>query len=162
MKEIPLSKGKFAIVDDHWYDELMKYKWYEHEGYAVRKIRLPGNKFQTIRMHRVVARCDDPNMIVDHINGNKLDNREENLRIATKEENNRNVKKTWTGTSRYKGVTHNPRSEKPWVAQIGYGNKRIYLGSFYTEEEAANMYNLAAKELYGEFAELNEIEGLDE
>lgn len=165
MKEIPLSRGFVAVVDDHWYDILTANgkTWYEHEGYAVRKDRVPGeaNKWTVYRMHRVVAKCDDPEMIVDHINGDKLCNLEENLRIATKTENNRNVKKTWESSSQYKGVTYSPKADKPWVAQIGYGNKRVYLGAFYTEEQAAHIYNLAARELYGEFADLNQIEGIE-
>jgi hypothetical protein len=158
MRRIPLSQGKLALVDDHWYPELSKHKWYYHEGYAVRKERVPNekNKWVTIRMHRVVAKCDDPSLLVDHEDGNKLNNQEENLRVCTQEENNRNVKKTWGGTSKYKGVTYQEGAEKPWIAQIGYNGKRIYLGNFYTEEEAANIYNLAAKELFGDYASINE------
>jgi hypothetical protein len=160
-KEIPLSQGKVMIVDDCWHDKLLEMgSWYFHEGYAVRKERIPGekNKWRIYRAHRVVAKCDDPDLLVDHINGNKLDNQEHNLRIATKAENNRNVKKTWDSSSKYKGVTYQEGLDKPWIAQIGYEGKRIYLGSYHHEKTAANMYNLAAKQLFGEFADLNDLD----
>lgn len=158
-KETPLSQGKVAIVDDHWYEELSKWPWYYHEGYAIRKERVKGeeNKWKIFRMHRVIMGCDDPELVVDHINGDKLDNREENLRIATRSENNRNVKKTWESSSRYKGVTYAAGAEKPWIAQIGYGKERIYLGAYYHEREAASIYNLAAKKLFGQFADVNDL-----
>ena len=164
MKTIPLSKGKEAIVDDHWFPILSQWKWYEHMGYAVRKERVKGtnDKWVTIRMHRFVKGLPpetEDDRVVDHIDGNKLHNFEENLRICTKEENNRNVQKTWSSSSKYKGVTYNPRNaDKPWVAQIGYGKRRIHLGVFANEQQAAQVYNLAAKELYGECADLNLIE----
>lgn len=160
VKEIPLSQGKVMLVDDHWYEELSKHPFYYHEGYGIRKERVKGetNKWKIYRAHRVIMGCEDPDLVVDHINGDKLDNREENLRIATRGENNRNVKKTWTSSSQYKGVTHQPDQDKPWVAQIGYGRERIYLGAFYHEREAANIYNLAAKQLFGEFADLNVLD----
>lgn len=148
------------MVDDHWYDELMKFKWYFHKGYAIHKIRVPGetNKWESIRAHRYIKGVTDPDILVDHRDGNKLNNTEDNLRVATKAQNNRNVKKTWTSSSKYKGVTYQEGSNKPWIAQIGYENKRVYLGAYHHEKEAAQIYNLAAKELYGEFAELNDME----
>jgi len=165
MKEIPLSQGKVAVVDDHWYPILIRWKWYYHEGYAVRKERVKGekDKWITIRMHRYVMGLPpetEDDRIVDHKDLDKLHNWEDNLRICTKLENNRNVKKTWSSSSTYKGVTYNPKSpDKPWVAQIGYGKKRIHLGTFANEIEAARTYNLAATHLYGEYAELNVFEG---
>lgn len=164
VKSIPLSQGYSMIVDDHWYEELNKYTWYYHEGYGLRKERVPGekNKWKAFRAHRVILNCEDPELVVDHINGDKLDNREENLRVATRGENNRNVKKTWTSSSQYKGVTYQKGQDKPWIAQIGFGRERIYLGAYYHEQEAANIYNLAAQQLFGQFADLNDLSEKEE
>jgi len=103
--------------------------------------------------------------LVDHINGDKLDNRRENLRLATKADNEANKRKRRTQggsgspTSRYKGVTRiKDGRKKRWRATITYQKKQIKLGTYYTEREAAEAYNEAAKEYYKEFALLNTFE----
>jgi hypothetical protein len=90
--------------------------------------------------------------VVDHINGNTLDNRRSNLRIATIKENVRNRTTIGKGNSRFKGVRF-----CGWKASIGVDNKVIHLGYFTTEEEAARAYNAAAIKHFGEFARLNEL-----
>ncbi len=98
-------------------------------------------------------------MVVDHINGNSLDNRKSNLRAATREQNNMNrgANRTHRGkptTSPYKGVSLNKRSNR-WVSSIGHNYKRIYLGYFDLPEDAARAYDIKARELFGEFAYQN-------
>lgn len=102
--------------------------------------------------------------LVDHINGDKLDNRRSNLRLATKSDNEANKKKRRTQggkapSSKYKGVSKDQDGRKKcWRAIASREGKSYRLGSFYSEEEAARAYNVKALELFGEFALLNEIE----
>ena len=159
MKRIPLTQGKFTIVDDEDYEELVKHKWYAQKRgnlyYAERGVyEKKTRKRHLVRMsHQVLGVL--PGIVIDHINGNPLDNRKSNLRICTLGENARNARKT-RGTSKYKGV----RWYKPlrkWRAQIWHNNKSIHLGYFTNEQEAAKIYNKKAKELFGEFARLNDV-----
>ena len=95
MKQIELTHGKFALVDENWYEELGKLSWYAkksaHNWYAVRAVR-EGNAVRTVRMHRVIADCPE-DMEVHHINGNTLDNRYLNLEVVTKEWNVKEMRK---------------------------------------------------------------------
>lgn len=97
-----------------------------------------------------------PHMVVDHINGDPLDNRRCNLRICTQRENNFNRRKRLTASSKFKGVTFHKKSRK-WQAQIKMDGDLIYLGVFAEERDAAMAYNAAAKEFHGQFAMLNEV-----
>ena len=92
------------------------------------------------------------NMEVDHINGDKLDNRKENLRVCTHRENGKNQKISINNTSGYKGVFAN---HKNWQAVIGVDGKPIYLGTYPSPEKAAEAYDVAAKKYHGDFANLN-------
>jgi hypothetical protein len=94
---------------------------------------------------------------VDHKNGDGLDNRRENLRFATHEENARNSRKQRTSGNRYKGVVppRPTRGIEYWQAQININRKQVRFGRFGTEEDAARAYDAKAKEVYGEFARLN-------
>ena len=104
-------------------------------------------------MHRFIMKPKS-NEYVDHINGDKLDNRKENLRICTKKENQRNQKVRKDNTSGYKGVAL--MAGKYWRAYITSGGSRQkHLGNFKTKEEAARAYDEKAKEYFGEFARLN-------
>lgn len=100
-------------------------------------------------------------MFIDHINGNGLDNRLENLRLATQSQNACNRKQNKNNTSGYKGVVYSkPRGnhrpyKKPWVVHIQIGNKKYSKRGFATAEEAAQYYNKKAVEYFGEFAKLN-------
>jgi hypothetical protein len=102
-------------------------------------------------LHRLIMGCPE-GKLVDHINRDKLDNRKFNLRVCDSRENNRNRKQT---KGKYKGVY---RSENGWIAQITAGEKRLHIGSFDTEEEAALAYNEKAVELHGEFAFQNIVD----
>lgn len=106
-------------------------------------------------MHRQL--CGSPkNMEIDHINGNRLDNRRANLRVVTRQQNQWNAKGKKNSTSSYKGVWLRKRSGK-WESAINTGSGQKYLGSFLSEEEAALAYNEAAKKYHGEYARLNRI-----
>ena len=95
------------------------------------------------------------NLFIDHIDGNIMNNRRSNLRIATYMENNANAKKRKNTTSKYKGVSQYIKGQ--WQAYIHKNKKRYTLGFFNTEKEAAQAYNTKAVELFGEFARLNEL-----
>jgi len=159
---IPLSQGKEAIVSPEDYDYLMQWRWSYKSGccgYALRRKRKnEEDRAQTVYMHREIAKRIglevDNYYCIDHKNRNGIDNRRENLRLATAEENTRNVgpypghKKKFS--SRFKGVSFKRKSQK-WVSYIG----GLHLGCFNNEEEAARAYDEAAKKKYGEFAFLN-------
>lgn len=155
MKYIPLQgkhgEGKFAIVDDVDYEFLVKHKWFI-SGRYIRRTRKENGK--DVLIHRVIANCPE-NMVVDHINGNWLDNRKENLRVCTQHQNSMNKKKDIRGvTSKYKGVYFDKTSNK-FRAQLKYKRKNYNLGRFENEEDAAKAYDSKSIELHGEFARLN-------
>ena len=105
-------------------------------------------------MHRVVAKTP-AGLECDHINGDSLDNRKANLRSATRLQNSWNTRKSQQiGYSKYKGITFRKRRQK-WAAQICVDGRRIFLGTFEDETEAAKAYDKAAKKHFGEFAKLN-------
>lgn len=154
MKKIPLTQGKFALVDDEDYDFLMQWKWHiVAKGYASRTERNSVNR--AIRMHRAILDARE-GQEVDHINGNRLDNRRANLRIATSSQNAMNRKKIEGAGSKYKGVCP-ARAAGKFIAQIKVNGKTIHLGTFASEKAAAKTYNIAAKKNFGEFARLNKV-----
>lgn len=163
-KELPLSQGKVTEVDFGDFAYLNQWKWhYDCSGggcvSASRMDYSDGWKNpKKIYMHRVIL--DAPVGITgDHKNGNGLDNRRVNLRLATMQQQSFNKRKTRKTSSRYKGVS---RRGNRWYALIGYNWGSKYLGAFREEDEAAIAYNNAARELYGEFAKLNIVEGYDD
>lgn len=143
MKYISLTKGRLAIVDDEDFERVNKYKWY-FERYATHK-----SKNECFRMHNLIMNAKE----VDHINGNKLDNRRENLRVVTRSQNNWNQKKT-RGASIYKGVSWHKQTKK-WRVRVNKFGKEYGLGLFENEKEAAVAYDEKAKELFGNHARLN-------
>lgn len=142
-------------VNNEDFENLNKYKWYfSKTGYT----RATINK-NRIFMHRYITSCPK-NMEVDHINGDKLDNRRLNLRICTRKQNSQNSKKMKNCTSIYKGVRYDKSSKriKRWMAAIETNGKCITIGRFHTQEEAATAYNKKALELFGEYANINNID----
>ena len=130
-KEIPLTQGKFALVDDDMYDELNRPKWFAYKHgrtfYARRNIRNNGKQV-TIQMHRqVLGLIPGDGKECDHISRNGLDNRRENLRIASHTTNTRNRRKRVDNSSGHNGVYWNTQTNK-WRAQIEVDDKRIHLG----------------------------------
>jgi hypothetical protein len=166
-KTIPLTRGKVAIVDDADYDWLSQWKWYfnprntnAEQGYAARTVNYKADgewRFYRVLMHRQILGVPD-RLQADHINGDGTDNRRANLRLATRNENARNVgKKPDRGgrrPSKYKGLEYVPKTGR-WIARVLVGGKRIYLGTFDTELGAARAYDEGAKEHHGEYARLN-------
>ena len=161
-KLIPLTQGKFAIVDEDDYEPLMLRKWqFISTGYAVSNTQISykkgKQKIKFIFMHREILQT--PNgMQTDHINGNRLDNRKCNLRICTPMQNMHNRKRDTNSTSIYKGVSWNT-NDKSWRAQIGINGEKIHLGCFKSEVMAAKAYNEAAIKYHKEFALLNILQG---
>lgn len=150
---ISLSQGQSAIVDRDDFEILSKTNWYAHWSpssksfYAVRKSPRNGGQGKMVWMHReIMGLAFGDILLVDHINGDSLDNRKANLRFANKAENGRNRKPT----GKVKGVTFN--RNKKWVAQITVNRKNIYLGSYTSQELAHEAYKEAAARLHGDFA----------
>ena len=154
-KQIPLTKCKFAIVDDDDYEYLSSFKWCVNaQGYAIRGFRRNGAKIQ-VRMHLLVKPRGE-GQEVDHINGDKLDNRKSNLRIVTRKQNSYTTKAR-PGTSSHKGVSWSKQKNR-WRSRITVNGREIHLGLFCNEIDAAKAYNDAALKHYGEYAKLNKIE----
>lgn len=164
MKYINLTKGKRAIVDDDDFSKVYLYKYhYDTWGYAVRsEWSAIDKRNKKVFLHRDIL--EPPSGLqIDHINGNKLDNRKENLRICTASENVRHRPIGVKNTSGYKGVIFSGKLNKknPWVASINIGTgknrKHHHLGYFSTKEDAALAYNIHAKKFFGEYAYLNNV-----
>jgi hypothetical protein len=155
VREIPLGRGKVALVDDEDFDHLNAFRWNAGGGYARRlDWNGVGQKLNAILMHRVVMDAR-PGQEVDHINGNGLDNRKANLRLCSHLQNSRNRKKQVLtqgrrSSSAYKGVYR--RSSGKWAASIRIDQRQVYLGTFATEVDAAVAYAKAAREHHGDFA----------
>lgn len=161
MREIRLSDGEMAIVDDADFELISGFKWAPHKHgntvYALaNKTRRGGAKPVTIRMHRLILGLEAGDGIkVDHKNGNGLDNQRRNLRICTHSQNCCNSRKHRGTTSKYKGVVWHKRTAK-WHAQANFGGHGSKcLGVFDSEIDAALAYDHAAREHAGEFAKLN-------
>jgi len=108
-------------------------------------------------LHHLILGKPKRGMVTDHINHNGLDNRKENLRFATLSQNAANCQKKKGTTSQYLGVSLYTRGEPMWHAKISCNNKRIHIGYFICEHQAALAYNKKAIELHGEFANLNVV-----
>lgn len=154
MKLIPLTQGKFAMVDDEDYEWLNSMKWHAFKGYstwyAARKKRENGKR-GILFMHQLVCKADD---MVDHADGNGLNNTRLNLRAANQGLNKGNSRKWQSAASPFKGVGWNKKRGN-WTARIGTNPNRKFLGGFKTDREAAAAYDCEAIKYYGEFAHLN-------
>ena len=159
-KTIELTQGKVALVSDNKYEYLNQWKWCavfkRGKWRAMRKQWFPTIK--TIYMHRAVMNVTDPKILIDHKDGNGLNNQDENLRVCNNIQNLCNRGAQINNTSGYKGVTW-LRKNRKWSSHIQVNKKVIYLGSFTDIEDAANAYNEAAKKYHGKFAKLNIIRG---
>jgi hypothetical protein len=146
-KQIPLTHGKYTLIDDDMYEYLSQWKWYfNKDGYA-------SKSSPKVSMHRIIINAQKFE-IVDHINGDKLDNRRSNLRICTNAENVRNQSRRARNTSGYKGVSLDKRTGK-YKAYIQPDRVFVWLGAFKTPEEAARAYDTAAEKYFGDFARKN-------
>lgn len=157
MKEIKLTQGKAALVDDADFQWLNQWKWYAQNTksgfYAIRRV---GHAGGIICMHRLILGLIKPKQKADHKDRDTLNNQRSNLRIATHAENMSNRRVFKNSSSKYLGV-HWFKRDKKWYATITKDNKKQTIGSFSEEDQAALAYNEAAKRLHGEFANLNQI-----
>lgn len=156
MKEIKLTKGFTTQVDDWNYDWLNKWKWQVAESGNTLRAKttiIKNGKKTSVYMHRLILNAKKGDEI-DHRDTYGLNNQEFNLRFTSRSGNRANTVKKTGCYSTYKGVAWNRRANK-WIAQLTHNYKHINLGYFKTEIEAACAYDAKAKELFGEFANLN-------
>lgn len=150
---------KEILVDDKYYEWLNRFSWHvvdSGEGFYAVTNYGSLEKRLSIRTHCLLF----PNSeVVDHINGNGLDNREENLRPTTQANNTKNRFKKKGSSSKYKGVFEDRCGS--WRASITNNGIHKYLGAFSTEEAAASSYNFYARELHGEYAKLNKLDEIE-
>ena len=152
-RAIPLTRGESALVDDSDYDWLRQWRWLlVGPGYAGRFDRLDGTS-RLIYMHRLLINAQ-PGQHVDHINGDRLDNRRANLRLVTNTQNQQNKRTPSHNTSGHKGVCWHKGSGK-WHVRITVNGKRLHLGYTRDRETAARLYDAAARRFFGEYAHLN-------
>jgi hypothetical protein len=153
VRYIPLTQGLYAKVDASDYGWLSLHKWWAaragHTYYACRR-----RNGKLVTMHQEIM-VPAEGYVVDHIDGRGWDDRRSNLRNCTRTQNSRNrQKQSKPSTSQYKGVRRNRRTGK-CRAYIGHQGKKIYLGTFWIEVEAARAYDRAARQYHGPFARLN-------
>jgi hypothetical protein len=159
MKTIPLSQGKFAIVDDEDFVRLNQFKWFAFKNHQVwysgRNDRT-GPKRKTVYLHHEVLRCPTSRQ-VDHRDRDGLNNQKYNLRYASNVQNQMN--KVGWGKVGLKGVRiqANHKGSNPFQARIQLNGKVFSLGTYPTSIEAAKAYNAKALELFGQFARLNPV-----
>ncbi|HZS10413.1 MAG TPA: HNH endonuclease [Blastocatellia bacterium] len=156
MKYIFITGGQKAKVDDADHTWLSKYTWHlkkdRNNSYTATNI-LFGKRYKTVYMHALIM-SPPAGMQVDHRNGDGLDNQRKNLRVCTQLQNSYNRKKYENCSSQFKGVTWAANIRK-WRVWITKNQRRIYLGNFINEREAALTYDREAMNLFGEFARLN-------
>lgn len=149
MKKIPLTQGKFALVDDEDFDRVSKLKWHTKPVYGGWYAATWVGRGERLLMHRFIV----PGVFrLDHKNKDGLDNQKENLRPATRSQYQANRRKLTLAESDFKGVS---RNRSKWRAMIGVEGKRFHLGNFDDEISAAHAYDEAAIKSFGEFARLN-------
>ena len=159
VKEIPLTQGKVALIDDEDYGRVSKYKWY-----AIRNLKNPNywyaarsGNYVINKLHHFIMKARNR---FDHIDGNGLNNTRSNLREATQIQNSWNRRKPrqlhrGKETSPFKGVSKATCKQEWWYSRLVHNYKEYYLGCFKTQEEAARAYDRKAVELFGEYAKLN-------
>lgn len=156
-KQVALFGGHVALVDEADLRALRFYRWHVRKNasgniYAASRKHHDG---KVLFMHRFLMKAS-PGSEVDHIDGNGLNNQRSNLRICTHKENMRNRKVTGKGSSRFKGVHLCPQTGR-WHARITVDGKKLHLGRFARQAEAAAAYNRAARTHYGKFAKVNSL-----
>ncbi len=147
--------GSFFIIDSADFSAVSEYTWfYGKRGYPTAHLsRRSKDGYRTIPLHRYLLHPED-GCDVDHISGDKLDNRRCNLRVCTHQENMFNQKLRSTNTTGYYGVSR-MKSTGRFEAYIHHDGKKVYLGTYATAEEAAAVRDKAALQLFGPFARLN-------
>lgn len=155
MREIQLTNGRVAYIDDEDYDLVMKHKWFAvkctNTYYAYTHIKKNG-KDTTLKMHRLIMGFTNPKILVDHRDRNGLNNQKHNMRESNSTQNNAN--RVSRGTSKYLGVCWK-KQDSMWQVRVTYNKVIHYVGIFKDEIEAAKAYDKKALEIHGEFANLN-------
>lgn len=157
---IPLHSRKYpnlyAVIDEEDYELVSRYRWYPSDhSPAIYACSMPTKRGE-IRMHRLILNAPD-GILVDHKNGNTLDNRRCNLRLATHANNAQNGKVQSNNSSGFKGVCADGAW---WRAEISVDSRRVWLGRYVSSTAAASAYDHAAREYHGEFAKTNQEMGL--
>ncbi len=156
IRTIPVGHGAVTLVDAEDYPSLASQRWcLSTGGYVCRMAYSPTRPGRRagVRMHRFIMRAKN-GQYVDHINGDKLDNRRSNLRVCSAGENARNSRVPRNNRSGYKGVCWHTAKGK-WLANIMKDGRRYHLGYFDDAFVAALVYDVAARELHGEYARPN-------
>lgn len=153
MKTIDLTQGRAVTVDDELHEELSKHKWCYTNGYAARRLPGSGSQGQHLYMHRVICPAD-PDKLVIHVDGNKLNNQASNLTVRLRKHRSQAV--ATRAASGLKGVTFH---HGKWVAQISIDKKNKHLGRFSDPVAAAREYDKMARVVYGDCAHLNYPKG---
>lgn len=158
MRQIPLTHGQVALVDEKDAACLPSVKWHAiynartKKWYATASLQ-HGMKVRTVYMHRYILNAPQ-GMHVDHINGDGLDNRRSNLRLATRSQNQHNRRTQYNNATGYKGVSYFKNDRSYWM-QFQVNGRRVRVGGFKTAMEAAKAYDRLAREHHGAFARLN-------
>lgn len=153
MRQIVLTRGLVALVDDEDFLRFGAVKWHAHESGPGLFYAMRDKSGRKVYLHREILAAA-PGVAVDHVNGDRLDCRRENLRLCTLSQNQGNRRRNRRGSSRFKGVTWNRRFRR-WCAQITFKRRAMKLGQFIREEDAAHAYDLAARTHFGPFARVN-------
>lgn len=159
MKEIVLTHGQVALVDDEDYEWLMQWKWYANKSngkwYAITYTKVGGDKEtgECVKMHRMILNAPK-GVLVDHKNGDGLDNRRHNIRTCTYSNNAMNKRASKSNKTGYKGVFWNKQHQK-YCAQIYINGKSKRFAYSDSPEVSALAYDKMAKKIFGEFAKLN-------
>ena len=161
MKEIKLTRGYRAQVDDADFERVNQFKWHAQPGsnnwYAMRYLTGTG---ENQLMHRFILNLTDPDVRVDHSpDPSGLNNQRDNLRIATAQNNNYNRRINTDNTSGFKGVVWS-KASKRWRATIKVNRRKMHLGYYEDLKEAARAYDMAALKHHGEYAKTNKMLGL--
>jgi len=157
-RRIYLGDGIYTIVDADVFYLLSHYKWYlkgnsGNQFYAARSIKIGPARTKLSYMHREIMN-NPKGFFVDHLKGNPLDNRRASLRVATRSQNAQNTPKRKNTSSRFTGVSFE-KEHKKWRACIYYERKRMHLGYFDNQIDAAKAYDAAARKYYGKHAKVN-------
>jgi len=162
MKEIPLTKGYVALVDDQDFERVNQYKWHASEDrrpdvsvrtvYAKRGVKRDDGTWTTLYLHSFIMDAPE-GLDVDHRDSNGLNNQRYNIRVATRSQNMGNRRKQ-ASSSQFKGITWYKRDGK-WQVQIRINGNQKHLGYFDSETDAALAYDAAARNHFGEFALTN-------